>query len=182
MTYQLPHTIESHDGEKLVFERLETEHDGDRLFCKNYIAPNAGPPMHVHFQQDESLTVVSGKMGYEVPGQTAQYAGPGETVLFRRGVPHRFWNAGDDTLHCSGWIKPANSIVFFLDGIYAARNKNKTEQPELFDGAYLMHRYRREYDLLQIPGFVKKVIFPTVYGLGRLLGKYRKFQDAPKPL
>ncbi len=182
MTLILPHTIQNKHGEKLIFHRIESEPDGDRLIVENFVSPNAGPPMHVHFQQEESLTVVSGKIGYQMLGQEAQYAGPGDTIEFRRGVPHRFWNAGTDTLNCMGWVKPVNTFMFFLGGIYNAIDNSKSPQPELFDSAYLLHRYRREYDMLEIPAFVKKVVFPIAYGLGTVLGKYRKFQNAPQPL
>ena len=90
--------------------------------------------------------------------------------------------AGTDTLNCMGWVKPANTFVFFLSGVYTAMNNSASPQPEIFDSAYLLRRYRREYDMLEIPPFVKKVIFPAAYGLGTLLGKYRKFRDAPQPM
>jgi Mannose-6-phosphate isomerase len=52
--------------------------------------------MHVHYQSDESLTVISGRIGYQVPGGEKKFAGPGETVLFKAGTPHKFWNAGTE--------------------------------------------------------------------------------------
>ena len=113
MTYSLPHTITNSTGETLIFKELVPDPDGDRLLVENYVVPNSGPPMHTHFLQEESLTVVTGRIGYQVQGQPARYAGVGETVVFKPGTPHRFWNAGEDILHCKGWVKPANTIVFF---------------------------------------------------------------------
>lgn len=178
----LPHTIDNGLGETLTFLRLEKEPDGDRLIVENAVAPGQGPLMHTHWLQDESLTVVRGRLGYQVLGQPAQYAAAGDTVLFRRGVPHRFWNAGDDTLRCTGWVKPANTLVFFLSAIYDAQARSGTHRPEQFDAAYLMMRYAREYDLPEMPGFVKRVIVPATYRVGQLLGKYRKFAGAPAPV
>ncbi len=180
--FTYPHTIENHFGEKLIFESVEMEDGEEKVLVTNEVQPGAGPVMHVHFKQDESLTVVGGKLGYQIMGEEPRYAGPGETVLFKRGVPHRFWNAGDDLLRCEGWIKPANSIVFFLTALYDAFNKSGKEQPEAFDGAYLMTRYRSEYDLPEIPGFVKRVIMPATVAVGKMLGKYEHFKDAPAPL
>ncbi len=96
------------------------------------------------------------------------------------GTPHRFWNDGEEVLHCKGWIKPANTIVFFLTAIYAAQNKSGKAQPEQFDGAYLVKRYSTEYDLPGIPKFVKKIIIPLIYYIGLLLGKYKQFKNAPE--
>jgi mannose-6-phosphate isomerase-like protein (cupin superfamily) len=182
MNQTYPQTIENCIGEKLTFHQLIQEPDGDRLVVTNSVVPGSGPPMHVHWLQDESLTVVSGKVGYQVDGQAEQFAGVGETILFKRGVAHRFWNAGPELLECTGWIKPANSVVFFLSSIYAAQNKSGQAQPETFDAAYLLTRYASEYDMLEIPRFVKKVILPTTYQVGRLLGKYKHFDGAPEPL
>ncbi len=137
--------------------------------------------MHTHFQQDEALTV-QGKIGYQVRGEPGKFAVAGETVFFGRGVPHKFWNAGDVELHCTGYIKPANSIVFFLSSIFEAQNKTWSARPELFDGAYLMKRYASEYDLVEIPILVKKVVIPVIYYAGKLLGKYKHFNNAPQPI
>ena len=182
MTYSYPHTIENCIGEKLIFKSLEREPDGDRLIVENFVTPGSGPVMHTHHLQDEALTVQEGKLAYQVEGQPVQYASEGETVVFKRGTPHRFWNDGKEILHCTGWIKPANTIVFFLSSIYAAQNKSGSAQPDQFDGAYLMTRYSNEYDLPEVPKFVKKVIVPMTYYTGRLLGKYKHFKDAPKPV
>ncbi len=79
-------------------------------------------------------------------------------------------------------MKPANTAAFFLTSIYAAQKKPGKAQPEQFDGAYLMSRYASEYDLPEVPTFVKKIIVPITYMIGKLLGKYKHFQDAPDPV
>ena len=183
MTIKFPHTIENCIGEKIVFLSVEKDPEkGDKVILENFVTPGHGPIMHTHFQQDESLTVVSGKIGYQVLGGEEKYASAGETITFTRGTPHRFWNAGDDILNCKGWIQPANSVVFYLSALYAAQNKSGNREPEQFDAAYLITRYASEYDVPEIPNFVKKVILPITYKIGRLLGKYDHFKDAPEPL
>ena len=182
MNITYPHKIENSHGETLIFQEVSRRPDGDWVFIENFVAPGSGPPMHIHWQQDETLTVVTGKMGYQIAGQSEEFAGAGETVQFKSGVAHRFWNAGEETLHCKGWVSPANSIVFFLSAIYAAQNKSGKAQPEAFDAAYLLIRYASEYDMVSIPAFVRKVVMPLTYQVGRLLGKYKHFEGAPKPL
>jgi quercetin dioxygenase-like cupin family protein len=182
MTIHYPHTIKNCLGETIIFQEIKHEPDGDRLMVENFVTPGNGPVMHTHWLQDESLTVVTGRLAYEIKGQPVQYANPGDTVFFERGTPHRFWNDGQDILQCKGFIKPANTIVFYLSAVYNAQNKSGKAQPEQFDGAYLIKRYASEYDLTDIPAFVKKVIIPITYMLGKLLGKYKHFKDAPEPL
>jgi quercetin dioxygenase-like cupin family protein len=182
MKITYPHTIENCVGEKIIFHSVQQEPDGDRVVVENFVTPGHGPVMHTHFLQDESLTVVRGIIGYQVLGGNLQYVNEGETVLFKRGTPHRFWNAGDEILNCKGWVKPANTLVFFLSALYAAQNKSGKAQPETFDAAYLLTRYAKEYDLPEIPVFVKKTILPFTYTIGKILGKYKKFEDAPEPV
>lgn len=182
MKFTYPHAIENCIGEKIIFQERRQEPDGDRLLVESFVIPGSGPMTHTHFLQDEALTVVSGRLGYQIPGQREQYVYEGETIVFERGVPHRFWNDGKEVLHCKGWIKPANTIEFYLGSIFAAQNKSGSGRPELFDAAYLMKRYSSEYALHDIPPFVKRVLVPVVYSLGMVLGKYRHFKNAPSPV
>jgi quercetin dioxygenase-like cupin family protein len=182
MKITYPHTIENCIGEKLIFQKLQKEPDGDKILVENYVTPGNGPVMHTHWVQDEALTVIKGRLAYEIQGQPVQWANEGDTVLFRRGTPHRFWNDGKDVLHCKGWIKPANTIAFFLTALYDAQNKSGKAQPETFDGAYLIKRYSSEYDLPGIPKLVKKIVIPITYYMGRLFGKYKHFKNAPEPV
>ena len=178
MQHSFPFSIETKYGERSNFLRME----GGKLLLEGFCKPMAGPGFHTHLRQDEGVTVVSGKIGYQILGEEPRYGGPGDSVTFKRGVPHRFWNAGDDELHITGWISPAENVVFFLTTLYDALNRGEDKRPELFDGAYLTCRYRREYDAPEIPGFVKKVVMPVAYFIGNLRGKYRKFESAPQPL
>ncbi|HNG89769.1 MAG TPA: hypothetical protein PK858_06180 [Saprospiraceae bacterium] len=72
-------------------------------------------------------------------------------------------------------------MVFFLSEMYDALNRGSKHRPEAFDSAYLSRRYHNEYDMTELPAFVKKVIIPATYLVGSLLGKYEKYRQAPKP-
>jgi mannose-6-phosphate isomerase-like protein (cupin superfamily) len=182
MKFTLPHTIDNGHGEKLVFQKIVREPDGDKVVVEGFCQPGTGPIMHVHYRQDESLTVVKGKLGYQVLGQEPVFVGEGQTATFFRNEAHKFWNAGEEVLQITGWVKPADSIIFYLSTLFAAQKKSRSSQPEAFDGAYLLVRYKNEYGLPLLPPIVKKVVLPLTYQVGRLLGKYKKFRDAPEPL
>lgn len=180
--YKLPHIISNCMGETLRFIRIEEEDGVKKMIVDNEVDPGCGPAMHVHFKQDEALTVRQGRMGYQVKGQPEKFAEVGETVQFNRGEFHRFWNAGDDQLKCDGWLKPANTTDYFLTALYNSINKAGKPEGDPFDGAYLITRYASEYDVDVIPGFIKKVIMPITVGIGNILGKYDHFKDAPEPI
>lgn len=181
MEISFPHTIENITGEKLIFTGITIKNGVEYLEGGNEVKPNAGPPMHVHYKQDECMTVLKGKMGYQLHGGEKKYAGPGETVLFKAGVPHKFWNAGNDIMQCSAYISPPDNAVYFLSQIFKSSNENGG-RPGLYDVAFLLDRYRSEFGMLEIPWFVQKILFPIILFFGNMLGKNKKFKDAPAPL
>ena len=177
-----PRTIDNGSGEELTFLRRINDETGDRIEAINKVKPGSGPPMHVHFLQDECFTVVEGKMAAQIEGEAPVYYGPGETALFKRGVAHRFWNAGEDMLVCKGWVGPALNFEYFLTEVFRSARGNGGKEPSLFDGAYLLSRYKTEFDMMIIPKFVKKFIFPLVILIGTFTGRFRKFDGAPEPI
>ena len=180
--YTYPHTIDNGAGERLTFLRRVPGTLGDRLEVENVVKPKAGPPMHIHHYQAEALTVTSGRIGYQRPGQPAQYAGAGATVSFSPGEAHKFWNAGDDDLLCTGYVEPADNLEYMLGAIYASTKRTGKGAPDPFDAAFLMRRYRSEFSMVEIPVAVQRFVFPLQVFIGRLLGKYRKYADAPEPV
>ncbi len=67
-----PHTIENGAGEQLTFRRRVNDPAGDWLEAENLVQPGAGPPMHVHYLQEEALTVEQGRLGYQLLDQEPQ--------------------------------------------------------------------------------------------------------------
>jgi len=182
MRFAYPHTIDDGAGERLTFLRRVPGDRGDRLEVENVVAPGAGPPMHVHHHQVEALTVVEGRLGWDRPGEAPRFAGPGETVIFAAGDAHRFWNAGDAPLRCRGYIEPADNVEYFLGEVFASARRRGGRRPDPLDAAFLAHRYRREFTLLEIPAPIRTFILPLQVALGTLLGRYRKYAGAPEPV
>ena len=147
---EYPRTIEDGGGEQLTFVRRTRDERGELLEAENRVAPGNGPPMHVHHFQEESLTVRQGKVAWIEEGGPEQTAGPGETVTFGPGVSHRFWNAGDEDLVCTGYICPPDNIEYFLAQIYDSTARNGGKRPGMFDAAYLSWRYRSEFAMTEV--------------------------------
>ena len=177
-----PRTIENGAGERLTFLRRVRDSAGDRLEVENVVKPGSGPPMHTHCYQEEALTVDRGRIGYQRPGEQPRFAGPGETVVFRPGEAHKFWNAGDEDLRCVGYVQPPDNVEYFLTELYKSQRKKGGSRPDPFEAAFLVQRYRSEFQLVEIPSFVQRFVFPAQVAVGRLLGKYRKYADAPEPV
>lgn len=180
--YPYPHTIENGAGERLTFLRRVPGGASQRIEVENLVQPGEGPPMHVHHYQEEALTVQQGRIGYQRLGEAAQFAGPGETVVFKPGEAHRFWNAGEDELRCAGYIEPPDNIEYFLTEIYASTKREGGTRPNPFDAAFLTRRYHREFAMVEIPAVVQRFVFPAVVIIGTLLGRYKRYRDAPEPI
>jgi mannose-6-phosphate isomerase-like protein (cupin superfamily) len=180
--YAYPHTIDNGAGEQLTFLGRTPTPAGDRLEVENLVKAGSGPPMHVHYHQVEALTVQQGRIAYQRPGEPAQFAGPGETVVFPAGEPHRFWNAGAEDLRVTGYIEPADNVEFFLTAIFASQRQSGSNRPDVFEAAYLARRYRREFGLLEVPAVVQRLGFPILVAVGSMLGKYEQYADAPEPV
>ncbi len=177
--YRLPHTIDNGAGERLVFSRRVRGARGDRLEGETTVQPGAGPPMHVHHLQDEGFTVLEGRLGYQRAGEEPRFAGPGESVEFKAGEPHQFWNAGDAELRVAGYIEPANNAEYFLTELFDSMRRTGGGRPDLFDVAYLSQRYGREYLRARDPaaGAAARVSGPGVPGRGA--GPVRQVRGRP---
>jgi hypothetical protein len=83
-------------------------------------------------------------------------------------------------LHTTGWCSPPNNIEFFLATLFESTRANGGTRAGLFDAAFLLTRYRSEFTMLEIPAFMRRVM-PVVYFVGKALGRYAKYKDAPEP-
>jgi len=177
-----PYTIDNGAGEQLTFLRLTQAPSGDRIEVDGTARPGAGPPMHVHYLQEERVLVVTGRAGYQVPGQPPRFAGPGQVVVWPAGTPHRWWNAGDTELRMTGWCAPPGNVEFYLAALFASMKENGGKRPGLFDAAFLTTRYQTEFAMLELPAALRRFVIPLIYAVGRALGKYAKYKDAPAPI
>lgn len=178
-----PRTIDSGTGEVMTFYGLyEDPQRGDVLRLSNVVKPGEGPPMHVHLQQYEQLTVKRGRIATAAPDGEVRYAEAGATVTFEPGEVHRFWNAGDEPLEVVGEVWPAGNFEWYITRMFESMRSTGKGRPRPFDGAYLSHRYRSEFETHEIPAPVRKVVFPAIAAVGSALGLSRRFADAPAPL
>ena len=177
-----PRTIDNGEGELLTFLGVRRDADGRQLLeVENRVQPGSGPPMHAHLLQQESLTVKEGRIGYGVDGGPDRFAGQGETITFAPGQMHRFWNAGDGVLCCSGSVSPPGNLEYFLTEAFASIRRGGG-RPNPFDAAYLLGRYRTEFAQGDIPAAVRALVFPVLRAVGRVLGRDRRYADAPPPI
>ncbi len=105
-----------------------------------------GAPVHTHRNEDEYSYVLEGRIGVQLGDQVLE-AGPGELVFKPRGVPHAFWNAGDEPARLLELISPGGFENYFreLAPLLAA-----TEPDEAAIGE-VVARYDLEIDFGTVP-------------------------------
>ena len=180
MKTEFPHTITGITGEKITFLKTYVKDGVEIMEGEVEVQPKAGPPMHTHHRQDESFIIISGTIAYQIFGQEVQYAYPGESVLIKAGIPHKFWNPGNEVLKCKSYLTPVDNFFYFITELYKSINANQG-RPAMFDAAFLLTHYKSEFAMLEIPAFVQKFIFPIVLFFGKLTGQNKKFSNAPTP-
>lgn len=76
-------------------------------------------PPHIHPEQDEWITVLTGEVTVEFEGETAT-AGPGDVVRMPRGGAHGIFNRSDAEVTCLFAVAPAGRLYELferLDGV-----------------------------------------------------------------
>ena len=105
-----------------------------------------GAPVHTHRNEDEYSYVLEGRFGLQL-GADVLEAGPGDLVFKPRGVPHTFWNAGDEPARLLELISPAAFEHYFreLAPLLAAAERDEAAIGEV------VARYQLDIDFGTIP-------------------------------
>ena len=162
-----------HTGEILRMHRRQDAQGRIVLFLDGTLPPRAdGPPLHVHFHEQEEGLVKAGTLGAQVGGEKIVVP-TGGTAVLPAGVPHRWWNAADDLLEFSGHVVPAVDLDRYLQGVFAVLNASSHGRPPIFYLAHVLWRHRGTQLLAVPPPAIQRIVFPVVLFIGRILGKYR---------
>jgi mannose-6-phosphate isomerase-like protein (cupin superfamily) len=160
-----------HTGEVLVMRRMRDAQGQIVLTLDGTLPPGtSGPPLHVHFHENEEGIVKAGTLGAQI-GKDKFVVPTGGTVVLPAGRPHRWWNAGDDLLEFSGHVVPVD-LDRYLQAVFAVLNASNG-RPPIFYLAHVLWRHR-DTQLLSIPPPpIQRILLPVVLIIGRILGKYK---------
>ncbi len=161
-----------HTGEVLEMRRRRV--DGALfLELRGTLPPHEeGPPLHIHFAEDETGKVTAGTLSVEVDGRRTD-AGPGRSLELPRGVPHRWWNEGEAPLAFEGEVRPLVDLDRYLQAVFEVMNTGPRGRPPLFYMAHVALRHRHTQTVLLMPRPLQAIVFRAAVLLGTLLGRYR---------
>ncbi len=98
-------------GPARILARSETT-GGNFTALVNQIAPDQGPPEHIHTQEDEMYHVLEGTVRFKADGRYFD-APAGAFMFIPRGTPHCFRNVGDGAARLLVMFAPAGMERFF---------------------------------------------------------------------
>jgi quercetin dioxygenase-like cupin family protein len=134
----------------------EEETGGNFALVEHPIEPRAlAAPMHTHQHEDEYTYVLEGEIGVQV-GDEVRVARPGDLVFKPRGVPHAFWNAGEEPARALEIISPAGFEQYFAEAAALFPPADPGPPDERAWIGEVMARYGLEIDVSSVPALVQR--------------------------
>jgi mannose-6-phosphate isomerase-like protein (cupin superfamily) len=168
-------------GERLVFQLTSHDTDGTHTVFDTYVEPGgAVASAHVHPFQSEIFTVLEGRLGVRRRRETLEL-GPGDIALIDPGVPHRFWNAGDETLRFRAEVRPSlqfESLIETMFGLVADGKTNAKGMPGPLRLAVIANHHFDVVRLPVIPHMLQKLALVPGALLGKALGYQATYEPA----
>jgi mannose-6-phosphate isomerase-like protein (cupin superfamily) len=101
-------------GEKIHVLLSRQDTGGALTLFIDETPPNAGPPLHIHRNEDELFYILEGELVMQVNEE--RFTVPaGSAAFLPRGVPHTFTNPGPQTARSLVALTPAGLEDFFAE-------------------------------------------------------------------
>ena len=119
-------------GDIYTFLATTEETNGAFFILEGMVPPEAGPPPHIHHDQDETLYIVEGRLEVMVDGAVHE-AKAGDFLHISKGSPHRFINRSQTPAKLIATFVPAGKAEqFFREAMEETTDRNATP-PSLDD-------------------------------------------------
>ena len=160
-------------GECLIFHATSAETGGAFVRFETVVRPGGTvAAAHVHPYQTERFDVLAGTLGVRSGRRTAEL-GAGESVEIEPGVPHKFWNAGDNELRFLAEVSPALQFESLIETMFGLATDGKTNRKGMPNPLRLAVIARHHFDVVRLPGipaWMQRAALATGAPLGRLIG------------
>jgi mannose-6-phosphate isomerase-like protein (cupin superfamily) len=127
---------------------------------------------HIHPTIDERFTVLKGKIGYMLGSQKGVLQA-GDCVDLPHGIPHDWWNAGDEEARVIVEIRPAARFEQMATTLFCLAREGKTNQkgvPNPLQMAVIAKEFEDVVVFLNPPPWIQRLLLGILAPLGRLLG------------
>ncbi|HEX3129916.1 MAG TPA: cupin domain-containing protein [Thermoanaerobaculia bacterium] len=160
-------------GERAIVRVGTDETNGERLVIDMQARPGAaGAGEHIHPTIDERFTVTRGRVGVLIDGRQS-IAGPGDSIHFPPGIPHDWWNAGEEEAHLVLEIQPAARFEEMLRNLLGLAQDGRTNArgtPGLLQCALLAREFDDVLHFTKPHRLIQTVLFRILAPIARLRG------------
>ncbi|MCB0209981.1 MAG: cupin domain-containing protein [Anaerolineae bacterium] len=101
-------------GENMTILLSAQDTNGSFAMFIDEVPPAAGPPMHIHHNEDETFYILEGQLDITIKGETFT-APAGGTAFLPKGIPHTFHNSSEQTARALVVLTPAGLENFFIE-------------------------------------------------------------------
>jgi quercetin dioxygenase-like cupin family protein len=168
-------------GERLVFQMTSHDTGGEYVRFETIVEPGGSvAAAHVHPYQTERFEVVSGTLGVKARRERKELAA-GESVVIEAGTPHKFWNAGEDTLRFVAEVRPAlqfESLIETMFGLAADGKTNRKGMPNPIRLAVIANHHFDVARLPVVPHWLQKAALAMGAPIGKALGYRPTYEGA----
>ncbi len=178
-TVEIPAT-----GERFVFLRTSAETGGELLELEFHVNPGGfSAPPHVHWDVEERVKVVSGRVLVTVSGEE-RVLGPGESAVVPARQGHMVAVAGDERAVFVVQVAPARDFEELFETIFGLFRDGKISadgRGNLLQDAVLSRRHNSF--LAGPPIFAQRPVLAVLALIGRLFGfraRYERY-SGPEP-
>lgn len=170
-------------GQSIRFINTSVDTDGALLEMESMFAPHSTEPLaHYHPHQNESFTILEGKIRVRINGGYRDFA-KGEVLNVKRNTIHSMWNAFDEPARVRWTVQPALGTEYFFEigmGLAKEGKVGKSGMPKLLQTVLLLDKFRREFRLGKPSYRLQRLIIKSLSPIARAAGYqavYGKYID-----
>jgi quercetin dioxygenase-like cupin family protein len=157
-------------GERIVVLQSTQETNGELFAFELSVKPHGFVAAeHIHLKQEETFEVTRGTIRFRIHGKEAD-AVVGQVIVIPAGTPHSWWNASDEEVAATVWLRPALNFEIVIETLCGLARDGKTNArglPNIFQIAMITATYKETKVVL--PAAVP-VLLKLLTPLARLLG------------
>ena len=128
---------------------------------------------HMHPESVERFHIVRGRVGFMIGGEE-RVLGPGESAVVAAGVPHDWWQLGDEPAEVIVDMTPGDRFADMLTTIFGLVRDGRVDRrgmPRLLQLAVTAQAYRDAMMFASPPPWAQRLLFGVLAPAGRLLGR-----------
>jgi mannose-6-phosphate isomerase-like protein (cupin superfamily) len=160
-------------GQRMRFLLSGADSNGELLRIETTNPPTGvAEPMHIHPKQETGAELLAGTLQFVVDGQERRLEA-GDAITIPAGVPHRFFNDGEEDAVAIQEARPALRTQEFFETYFELAQRGELDEhgkPSLLRFAVLGPAFADEIRLVSPPWPVQRAAFVLLAPIARMRG------------